>query len=408
MKVRAFNSLGSQLGLTRFEIRLLKHFHDYCIPLLTITKNSQPLCTWDKVIPQYFVQLKLIRQSVFAFSCLQLWVHVDLEKIFKLDEAIESLHSLDVDIDTETDSRIMNIHTDHNLLANLNDNLFNRTTAYFMECLRASRVHASHALVDKHSMHSNLLIIYLSSFLVFSYLGLHPHCVLPLVDYNNNPPSDIIAVGKSMRDVMLLFPEEVKFDVLLRLSDTIAYSEIEKLNEVSFIADMRTQLDDFYFQEPVLDILIGESCAEHSVLRSTLSLFEVCYRTAIDQQTLEPLFKCLILLDADFGEIVRSGNYFAAKIIFVLSCLIHFCHYHVHAESSTYKMFIDDFVSKHLPLCPFDQAFYDELVRLKRKIDFEDVRKALQDLDDSAFYRVPSVDSWSLPSAVNTDFLMNV
>ena len=114
----------------------------------------------------------------------------------------------------------------------------------------------------------------MSSILVFSYLGVHPHRLLPLIDFTQER-GDLIQISKGIRyTIMSCAPTILKSD----MSPLLFFHGIEKMQTPTFekcqypiIQDLKNDIDEFGSGEGSSEI-----SEELSILKDVVARLMMC------------------------------------------------------------------------------------------------------------------------------------
>ena len=135
---------------------------------------------------------------------------------------LDELQSIDADGDEKSLVNIYNTNVDEL------DNIFENTTKYFMDTISKTK-HMIGSIEDASNIASfddpkSAKELLVSSILVFSYLGVHPHRLLPLIDFTQER-GDLIQISKGIRyTIMSCAPTILKSD----MSPLLFFHGIEK------------------------------------------------------------------------------------------------------------------------------------------------------------------------------------
>ncbi|KAM9915014.1 hypothetical protein OXX69_000094 [Metschnikowia pulcherrima] len=390
---RPYNSASTQLHMTRFELRLLRFFHDQCIPYITFNANKKTDRIWRNVFPRFFASSDLVRQSTYAMACLNLWPVTNLPTILASDNSKCTFHISPLET-SHKKNPFQHVFDDLSVFDKNRESIFSLTTSYFSSTLQASQTYVGEAR-QKSLTYENLATLSFSSSMIFAYAGVHPHCVLPLIDHDSDYPADFIGFFASMRKVFLTSAPGLReqfIDTLMEYSFLTPTATSEK---IGFVEVLRAQLQAFHFASTVFSDIGAKVCAENDILQKTLVLLECSYLTALREGHPTPLFKFLVLLDEDFIDLARARNLFALRILFAFACICLYCQFYLSFDENIWTQFINGFSRDFAPLCSSDAALYDYVITKRHFADPNQFTREIRSLSRVSFefggLKAPSV-----------------
>lgn len=205
------NCSSCMMGVSRFELRLLHFFNNFCVSLFSFDVNMTVDRMWRESVPQLFGNSAMVRKAVFLFAAINMWPLCDVDTLFRSDINFSGL--LYDTVPTEKaieDDPITQSTFDMSLKNSKTDNLFMRTLSYFSEVLSETK----NALTSTNGISgSNLRVaeLVVSGILVYLFLGLHPHKLVPLVsfqlepgDYDSGCDTDFVALCRGIQSLFEL------------------------------------------------------------------------------------------------------------------------------------------------------------------------------------------------------------
>ncbi|KAK6199303.1 uncharacterized protein RJT21DRAFT_3112 [Scheffersomyces amazonensis] len=335
----------SQLGISRFELRLLNFFNNYCVYLFSFGVNRQVHNVWANHVPKLFLESELVRNSVYAFATINLFPLCELEQLRISDKLFEDdLNSFqDMSIHDQVKSADHNFgnfaYKEHSLTSTDGNNLFIRAANYFTNSIagknsllsdESTEYYGPYVLDPKRS--KELLI---SSILIFSFLGVHPHKLIPLVSFNDQE-SDFLSICKGIRlTIISVSPtiRESEFNGLFHFENK---SKAPPLKESMYpvIVALRNDLET-EFQQRELD---SRSAAAHEVYEECIGILHDCFYRAILMDYPIPIFRWILLLPIEFHDYVYEKDYFALYLLYVFSSLSTIMHFQLFEDKN---MWID-------------------------------------------------------------------
>lgn len=305
----------SQLHVSSFELRLLHFFQHFCIPAFTNGAPEKVSTVWRNEVPFLWKQSKLLRMSVYLFSAMNLWPLCNLQELLDNDserEKVLLLQSYVVDPDVR-------------------DNLYIATIEYFSSCLQLSTQEIGKLISSNETVSViKSAEILLSGIMIFSFLGMHPHRIIPLVSFPDGGKSetDLLSICDGLRitfleniNVLLSSPYGGIFrsDECMEPEEELKYPIIENLK--------------FRLQQ--------ELETEYSpVFKEAITQLEISLYRSIVLKYPRPLFRWILLQDV-LNKCIKSKMPFALKILYNFASLCNICKYHVFASSNMWLDYIE-------------------------------------------------------------------
>lgn len=326
------NSAAKHLNILRFELRVLRFFNDVCVPHMTFGVNKRQDRVWREVLPKHFLRSSLVRQAVFANGCLTLWAFADLKTIADMDAsddaALQQLYDEGV-------GDLVPIFSDMRIFEeNEESNVFLRTATYYSEALAESV--AAIAELQSPKFHEEkaevrlekVISITLSSSLVFVFLAMHPHRVVPLVLFDEN--TDLLHIVSGLRTVVLYYLEPLRASDIGETLRNDEFALVPK-KKVALVEELRKQMNDYYAAASFLEI-DAEMSDGIQILAGALDCLEKALVVSVRFNYPVMLFRWLTLISENFGALVRRKDYFAVRLLFVYSCLCLYAKFWLHEE----------------------------------------------------------------------------
>lgn len=301
---RLLASPTNMLNISRFELRLLTFFDQFCLPFFTTGLNEEINYTWKCEVPRLFLSSRLVRDAIYLFAAINMWLLCDV-------------HSA-VDADNSTDVAYLEATKDpfsgHTVLLKSQDlpgnqqSLFEATAGYFSNTLTgtqgvlATQDSEEISAAQRSFKHLEAVI---SGILIFSYLGIHPHRLIPLVTMDDSASLDFMTLSQSIRlSVLVASPwlKETGFRGLYtdKVFAKAGYRQFELTNKLRD----RIQVDMYYYT------LIG-----------AIERMESCMHQLILTSSNIPLYKWAIGLPEKFYDLLRQKHCGAMNILFHYSCI---------------------------------------------------------------------------------------
>lgn len=364
------------MNMTRFEYRLLRFFNDACIPLFSFNINTRADQVWRTELPTYFALLDLIRQSVFAFACLNLWRFSDLKQILDQDNAATPL----------TDPPDGDFtHVFHNLaVLDSDENIFGKTAGYLTSTVEETEKHI--ADVRNHTRKASQDIMFFSSSLIFAFLGLHPHRIMQVVDFESDPPLDILSFSLSLFEVLDQPAENFGDCVLLIVKEfnslKINYSKFAS----GIISELRSELNEYFFALATFYGINSTTSAENEVFSETLRIMEKCYGVTLAKGYPVPMFRVLFAIPTTFSELVRQKHPLALKILFVYCCFCVYLGFHLLEKSNIWQDYMDLYIAEFGPIGMLEQAVNEVVIEMK-EVNYCQFTDSLREFDSAVMER---------------------
>lgn len=360
-----YNSLATQMNLTRFEYRLLRFFNDACIPLFSFNINKDADRTWRKLLPREFASLDMVRQSVFAFACLNLWKYSNVDSVLDQDK-IEW-----TDMETQLDGSYSHVFETLAVFDNGKDNIFSQTACYFSKTVQQST-----------NLEIALELFFFSSSLIFAFLGVHPHLIMPVVDFDGDPPLDILSFSGSIRK--LIDDESRHFSGILSLLIENMTMHIwgTPIYPSAMVGQLRVELHDYYFSKSGFTEINSRTSNENEILEELLTVMENSFSFAIYKGYPIPIFRMLYSAPLELGELVRARHPFALRAIFVYCCMCIFGGFYFLRTSNMWMDYIRYHIKHFGPLGGVETSIYN-YVQDKGRVDFYNFTASMQEFDST-------------------------
>lgn len=389
------NSLSSQLGLSRFEYRLLNFFDYYCVPLFTFGMNAKVHRVWKQEVPKLFLSSNLVRQAIFSFSSLNLWPICDVAEVMQSDNKmdLEFLYKAEEHKDSIFDYNLAVVQDDHS--SSTPENLYMKTTGYFINTVAAKSAAIDAAKLNDDGKVEDIETakeLVVSGILIFAFLGMHPHNVVPLLSFDENA-NDLLSVCNGIKNTTL-----TSFDTLM----TTRYRDLFNMNhlrpvyeitsEIVLPRRLRKQMREYYDIQQIFSDGIQEINAdldnEVAVLNETLNILEGSIDRCVVFNYPVPVFGWLLLVPKQFYALARERNTMALRILFCFSLLCLYSRFKLYAKTNIWLDYINWYVGEYQwtqPNADFDRKFYYCVVEKAALVEVGDF-KSLGVLDPEVMY----------------------
>ncbi|KAK6462071.1 hypothetical protein DFJ63DRAFT_313220 [Scheffersomyces coipomensis] len=304
------NNATSQLGISRFELRLLDFFNNFCIYELSNEPNDVIHSVWVTHVPQVFLQSELIRNSIYSYSALNLFpLCEDLHKL-RIEDDIESRLKFKTRIGS-----ISFISDDHRDVPE-SDDLYIKTAKYFMDTITAKNKFVDELKYNNITDLPTISIIEftISSILILSFLGIHPHKIMPLVSFDQSE-SDLISICKAIRETGKMY--DLRTNNIFK--DLYTYDKFANIPSVkqSFFPTIMRLRDDLEL-EYKHSSTISE---EYNILYDALELLQSGMFKGILYSHPAPLFRWIIIISDEFQQLIYKKCPFALRLLYIFSSL---------------------------------------------------------------------------------------
>lgn len=328
------NSVTKQMDISSFEHSLLKFFNESCINFFSYDKNPTVDYVWRHEVPRLFRTSRLVRNSVLSFSALNMW------PLGILNSGVNR------DFDGKLANQLEGTRRIKGIDGELPVSLYERTTAYFQDSIQeTSSILIQESQPEQRSptyvsVANNLemsLQFFVSSVLIFSFLGMHPHGLVPLVSFSTPRETDFLSMASSMHLMCMM------------IGGVLFYSPFRGLlysNELSISA-----LSVFRCKFPVVDQLRKDINEFRETTRQdpfivkkldeAVNQLQTSIYKCVDLDYPIPLFRYLVELDTDFITLIRQQNAFALKTLFVYSCLCLISRFQMSNEANIFLGYIE-------------------------------------------------------------------
>lgn len=308
------NSVTKQMDISSFELSLLKFFTENCINFFSFDKNPTVDYVWRNEVPRMFMTSRLVRNSILSFSALNMW----------------PLGLLNFGVNRNLDDKVSNLSEVSRHMEGFKEELpgrlYERTISYFQESIAET----SDILIQESnpemrtqnyvSVANNLeksLEFFVSSVLTFSFLGMHPHGLVPLVSFSTPRETDFLSMASSMHLMCMMIGGVLFYSPFrgLLYSNELSISLQSVLrSKFPVVEQLRKDIDNFREatrQDPHV-------CKK---LYEAVNHLQTAIYKCVDLDYPVPLFRYLVELDSDFITLIRQQNAFALKILFAYLCL---------------------------------------------------------------------------------------
>ncbi|KAI5969829.1 hypothetical protein CANMA_001119 [Candida margitis] len=331
------NQASSILGISRFELRLLKFFDAHCINLFSFGVNDGIHNAWKYKVPSLFMESDLVRQSMFSFAAVSLSTTLPLKDVQLADNQ-----------DSPNSDSVLSLAEDTSALPEDNydfstkKNIYLKTTAQFLNTLakaqeRISQVHAVSSFTDPFVAKE----LTVSSILIFSFLGIQPHGLIKLISFNHDEETDMISISRGSRDVILncassLIQSELSGLLFFRVNQEL-YSPPFKSCNYPIIKYLLQGL--YEFQDSTNEVGDATS-SRYQIFHLTLDCLTKALFGCGYYKFPIPLFRFLMVIPEDFRTLLYAKHKYALKILYIYACLCFVARFHLFREYNLWRDFV--------------------------------------------------------------------
>ncbi|KAK6462072.1 hypothetical protein DFJ63DRAFT_139205 [Scheffersomyces coipomensis] len=301
------NKATSQLGISKFELRLLNFFNNFCL-----CKFSKPAHSmWNRNVPPIFFQSDLIRNSIYAYSSLNLFnLCDDFEELRIQDDLNSEIKSCD------TIGSISFSATNKRQVEVSND-LHIKTTNYFIKTISRKnqlieRFYDPNDTTDKSIIATELMV---SSFVIFPFLAMHHHKLMTLVSFDRSE-SDFISICQGIRNIMTSFGPHSPFNNIFASELKLKIPSV-KQSSIPIIVKLREDLEFEYDHKDLYLISIDK----YNILYQMLESLQKSLHIFILIGNPVPLYRWILSITDRYLDLVYEKFPFALRFLYIYSSL---------------------------------------------------------------------------------------
>lgn len=378
------NSSSSLMGLSRFELRLLHFFDNYCILKFTFGVNRKLDKMWRYSVPPLFHRSQVVRKAIFLFSCINMWPLCDMEELFLADHKQFNLElSFSSQYGARKDALEAVSAFDLESSSPESLDLYTRTLGYFSHLLSdiQGMLQEPFRVISDSSAASELAI---TSIIIYLFLWLHPHKLLPILSLENEENeeteetelkaerTDFVSVCRSLlstADIIVSSLARTEFRPIVESPKKVP--PLIKRHNFAIIVRLEKDLELYHTNCKN----IGSLCTSKEIDTITTSLELLAsefYRTATLNYPLF-LFRWPLRLPQPFDELLRKRHFFALRVYFQYSCIVTaagFCLYRQLNMWIDYMKWYRDYNMKVYGdwFCKNDQHFFELVTEKKYRL----------------------------------------
>ncbi|KAK6464393.1 hypothetical protein DFJ63DRAFT_333962 [Scheffersomyces coipomensis] len=357
---RLINSIN-YLNVKSYEMELLDFFRKNCLFLFTFGLKSHrdnanvngfgnvygnsatKTENWSGLIPQMFFQSEIVRNSICSFSSLNLFSIIQEEGTDP-----NRIHHASPFKRFGRPAKY-----DTNLLHN--HQLFNKTCGYFNQAINQTNqqlasLNHDNIFIDPPNLAKELVI---SNILIFTFLAIHPHNLMPLVDFNGNHSrghNDFLSICNGIKStVIYCLPTLIENDCkILTVIFNDADTELQQPPtppcqhdyDVPIIASFKRDLDQSFHTDHDLKPL------EYMTISQTLKMLNKAVKKCIFINFPKPIFRwILITANPFFHQLIYKQNLMALRLMNIFSHLCLMIRFQLFNDSNMWIDYIEWFKS---------------------------------------------------------------
>ena len=349
-RTKMLNQATSILGISMFELRLLKYFDAACISIFSHDIITPVHDAWKYKVPHLFFQSDLVRQLIFSFAAMGLSTAMDLEFVqftdnytyIEYDPIQEEDKKKKKEEEAKEEIEKRHIQT---TTTSASTQMYFQPSKYFLQTISKTRDVINNAQVVHNGGFLSQSIakeLAVSSILTYSFLGLQPHHLIKLINFDklNYEEPDMISIAYGSRETLgkceptivnsdigglLFFPSyNGRSGPLLKDCDfPIIKDLVHGLYETMDAGDITPETShDMCF------LHVQIQCLSHTMFGVQQYGFPL------------PLFRYLMILTEEFKIMLYAKHPYALRILYVYSCLNAIAGFHFNKYHSIWRDYI--------------------------------------------------------------------
>lgn len=401
------NSTTAHLQISKFELRLLSYFNQVYLNDQTV-ENPGWERIWKIEFPLLWQQSDLVRHSVFLLTAMILWNICDLEAMYKedfspldigrsdfsagstrsrtqsigssgtfetgssttdlgIESAVSYYHRVDrsaIEDIRQIAKEEYAIETDN--MEKLKELLFDKLTDYFVKSLK--RTYKVMDTIQRQNMsvksEYQAAEIVISGILLFSFLALQPHGLVPLITLDPNV-TDLVSMVKGIKVSMgKSFPYLYNsgYSGLFHASEHLFPPVLTEDDVFPLCENLKRNFREYLKGQPT----IGEEGRRH--FEEAFRLLDIVIYRTIESNRPMAILRYIFLFDVwILDEAKQRRNIFALKILFTYSCLCLMSKLRLFSEGNIYLDFLHWYRQFNINLFgewryPDDEAFFELII----------------------------------------------
>lgn len=314
------NALPWQLGVTDFEFRLLRYFHEIIVPKKMANDAVRRL--WLVQVPQLFQISTLVRNSLLSLSAVSVRGLCDLSSWVEISEVDDDARGMALTAMGES--------------PNSKEHLRQLTDLYYMQTIsNMSKIMGELSLGSRQiSSPEEAAELLFSGSMFFVFLALQSNDILPLLSFDRSEP-DLVLICQGVKETATIcYPMLVgtEYAVLFQFEEITKLPEIRSYPLIEHLRNQAKQLNGNGF------------VTDHELVHYNFSLemLELLFAVAATQSSTMILYRWLFLLDNEVYNFIREDRaYFSLKLLYTYCCLNIFCKFYTSRRANIWMQFIE-------------------------------------------------------------------
>lgn len=381
------NSSSSMMNLSRFELRLLHFFDQFCIPLFSFGVNMSAEHMWRKCVPPLFARSPLVRKAMFLFASMNMWPLCDVSTLFVEDvrESKELYQVAPSWLEYGTEPNMPVDLFDLSLSLTSTDNLYRRTLNYFSDLISESQSALLLGIDTFLNEPMRAAELGIAGILIYLFLGIHPHRLVPVLSFQLDdetemleeeaPATDFVAICRGVQSTF-----ELGINAISQTVFRTVYNSVEKappsMKEHKFpiIVRLRKELDEFYADYK--DVVDPRIDAELEAFNESIDILATAFYFSSKLNYPVPLFKWAIFIPQFLDVLLREKHFFALRLYYHFACICVVSRFSLYHDRNMWKDFMEWWKNYNMKLYggwyyDYDRSFYELIMDKNYKFLFE-------------------------------------
>lgn len=381
------NSASSMMNLSRFELRLLHFFDQFCVPLFSFGVNMTAEHMWRKCVPPLFARSPLVRKAMFLFASMNMWPLCDVSTLFLADvKDARELYQIAPSWQVYGVDSTMPLNLfDLSLALASTDNLYKRTLSYFSDLISESQKAVLLGIDTFMNDPNRAAELGIAGILIYLFLGLHPHRLVPVLSFQREDEmetlgeeglsTDFVAICRGVQSTF-----EIGINAIIKTEFRTIYNTVEKVpsfikeHKFPLIVRLQKEMDEFYADYK--DVVDPRIDAEIEALRESIDILATTFYYSSKLNYPVPLFKWAIFIPQFFDVLLREKHFFALRLYYHFSCICVVSRFTLYHDRNMWKDFMEWWREYNIKLYgdwyyDYDRSFYELIMDKNYKFLFE-------------------------------------
>ncbi|CUM50816.1 unnamed protein product [Debaryomyces tyrocola] len=287
---------------------------------------------WNFQVPKLWQESDVVRQSIFSLSAMHLWALCDLTTLMQDDIMDDKSKKVTFSNNINCNELLQHPNTSRAYL-------FDKTSEYFTNCLQRTNCMMD-AIISQNYRISTVFQaaeIVISAILLFSFLALQPHGLIPLLSYDSETP-DILSMCKGMKTSMsYAFPllYDSPYRGLFHLNEIMHPPNITEKDRYPLIEYLRDELEDTTQLDKFQD-------AHYQIFKAAIDMLEIDFYRTIETNCPLPIYRWIFLIDIKMYDIIKlDKNSFGLKLLYIYACLCVMCQFRIDKKINIWLEYLD-------------------------------------------------------------------